>query len=294
MKMIPSIHFFSALLITFFCHAAEITPELYQQQGIIFYRKAVSEDIPYITKLINKKAHLDHKKIVIVPKKFREQSVTSAVAAQKVYIAENTQDDIIAFKKLFIVTDPAEYHVITHYEIRCKGPKSKPVYYNEIFTETTPTLPYIKPTNVDLHFSLENSIVMYVGGDYTHPAYRDSGINSELTRVAFDLIKKDVVAALAKKKPAKLILLYGLTKENAGEGSGTLFNRTKAISRAFMQFIEEIAAEHNYENDHFLHHTCYHSYMPTFDPESEEWIRLSDQHSVAGYGNVLLFPLQKK
>jgi hypothetical protein len=292
MKMITSIHLFSVLFTTFSCKAAEITPELYQQ-GMILYRKAVSEDVPYITALINKKAHLEKTKIVIVPKKFREQSVMSAVAAQKLYIAENAQDDIIAFKKLFVITDPAEFHAITHDEIRCDE-RSNFAYYNAIFMGATAAPKYYPIPEGGVFFSRKNSIVIYLGGDYTHPAYRNSGINSELTRVAFDLIKEDVLAALFKKDPTRIALLYFLTKENAGEGSNAAINRTPCIARAFMRFINEIATDYDYKNDHFLHHVCYHSVMPTFDPESEECIPFPDEHAVAGYGNVLLFPLQKK
>jgi hypothetical protein len=31
--------------------------------------------------------------------------------------------------------------------------------------------------------------------------------------------------------------------------------------------------------------------MPTFDPESTECVPLPDDKSIAGYGNVLIFPL---
>ncbi len=286
MKMIPSIQLFCTFVIPF-CHASQKTLELYQQ-GKIFYRKAVSEDAPYITKLINEKAHRDKTKIVILPRKFREQSVMSAVEKQKLYVAESFKDDIIAFKKLFVITDPAEYHAITHDEIRCEGPTSNPLYYNILFTSSKSV---DLTQKVSSFFSLKDSIVIYLGDNYTHPDYRNRGIDSELTRVAFNLIKKDVYSQFDRKvDPARLVLLYHLTQENAGQAGNTSIDRTPSISLAFMKFIEEITTQFCYKNNHVLHHICYYSSMPTFYPESEECI---PEYAVPGYGNVLIFPLEK-
>ena len=245
------------------------------------FAQATSRDISKIVALINTQAYQDHNKIVILPEKFREESIKTAVERNRLYIAKSSDSgDIIAFKKLFIIENEQEYTDIATHEIRCTGPDSLFVSGQQF--SSNQTVCRIKQAEAP-SFSLENSVIIYFGGDYTVPAYRNQKINSNLTEFAFATIKTKVSDALTANNTDTIALVYGLTGTNAGEGPESI-DRTPSIVRAFKRFIGQ-------ESE--IYHLRYKSFMPTFDPQAEECKPLPDDQAIAGYGNVLIFPLSK-
>jgi len=136
-------------------------------------------------------------------------------------------------------------------------------------------------------------VSIYFGGDYTVPNRRDEGISSKLIRYAFEDIKNDVIEAVRTQRAQNIVLLYGLTKANAGETVNGV-DRTPSIIRAFMPFVKTIAVQNNCKENNTFYHSRYEAFMPTFDPEDIECKPLPDDQAISGYGNVLLFPLIKQ
>jgi hypothetical protein len=290
-----------ALFLCVHAHAAE------NQSPIIFtdtipnvtYRmikliKAVPNDTNSIVTLIDEQACTDNTRIVVLPEKFRTQAVAEAITNGKFYIAQDTTlNEVVAFKKLFIVSNKEEFDDITNNELRCSGPKRrfvggciKTVFKNGISFSAT------MHENMIPEFSLQNSVVIYFGGDYTAPEYRNKKINSTLTRHAFDTIKKRVIENIRNNNLKNIVLLYGLTKANAGEGVGEI-DRTPSIIRAFGAFAQEVATKCDFDPAMLISRSRYEAFMPTFNLEDEECKPLPDDQAIPGYGNVVLYALSE-
>jgi hypothetical protein len=241
----------------------------------IHFKKAELADGPSILKLINEQAYVDNDKIVVLPKIYREGALEKSIQEKRLYYAENNQsNEIVAFKKLFIITSLNEYKEITHHELRCCGHKKRFV-----------------SASCEQHdipeFLFQNTIPIYFGGDYTAPDHRSKGVNSQLTHHAFKDIALLVATMLQKQKYEYIGLFYGLTKANAGQGTNTI-DRTPHIQKAFKNFLENILVT---KPENILH-MRYEAFMPTFDPEDAQCIPLPDDKAISGYGNVLLFSLK--
>jgi hypothetical protein len=258
------------------------------EQYLLFH-KATQSDVASLLKVINEQAIEDSAKIVILPKKFRQGALESDIAKNRVYcVTKSESDEVIAFKKLFIIDDAEEHQKITHDEIRCHGEKSNVVDVHMIYNSG-------QATSFFPSFNADDSVSIYFGGDYTVPDYRNQKVNSSLVKYAFEDIKNDVVKAVQSKKAPNIVLLYGLTTTNSGEGEDeNSIDRTPSIIRAFKPFVKEIAAQTNHSKDIILYHSRYIAYMPTFDADSTVCKPLPDKHAIQGYGNVLLFQLVKK
>jgi hypothetical protein len=214
-------------------------------------------------------------------------AVEQSIAEKKLYCALNQAEEVVGFKKLFILNDEQEYTDIARDEIRCIG--NNPCIKTQFFNGNN----IGKSVQLQLfpQFSFKKSIIIYFGSDYTVPFYRNNGINSQLVQHAFNTIKKDAVDIIKKKNLDNIVLLYGLTKINAGENGG--IDRTPSIVRALKKFSEQIIHEcfSIITKNSLVFHRQYEAFMPTFDPESTECVPLPDDKSIAGYGNVLIFPL---
>lgn len=255
-------------------------------------KRAGEDDIRGVLKLTNEQAHADNSRIVVLPKIFRERAITDSVKNEKLFVAQ-MNPEIIAFKKLYIISDEQEYDTIVDHELRCRySQDSVSVHTNDVKTDS-----FAVP-----NFGYHNSICIYFGGDYTAPMHRNKGINSTLTRYAFSAITHEAFSVIENevfleypqnKRMSYIVLLYGLTKANAGEGSGEI-DRSPSIIRAFKQFVMNFADLCQYKKDEAIIHSRYKSFMPTFDPEATECVPLPDDQAIAGYGNVLIFPLIQK
>jgi hypothetical protein len=244
----------------------------------ITYQQATENHITSIVNLINNHAANENDKIVILPKALREQNITDNIADKKLYcaVATNTQE-VIAFKKFFIINNQEDYKKILIY---CTGEKS-------IFNKATSFDPRNKKDdlyfNIDIPWSFENSIVIYNGSDYTRPDYRGKKINSFLMEHAFNSIIENVQKIILNKKINYVVLLYGLTHFNAGEDGG--IDRTPSIVGALRKFINKISIN----NTNNIIHKSYTTCMPIYDPESTN--KCISFKSIPKYGNVLIFPL---
>lgn len=254
----------------------------------ITYHKATQPDAKHILHIINEYAIQDRDKIVILPENFRQDSINQAILNDRLFCAKQRPDNVVAFKTLFIINNLVEFNDITKNEIRCHGP-------NNFFVDARIIDPISTTIDTPLNkqipsFTHTNSVVIYFGGDYTVPSHRNQRINSHLTNYAFEKIKDDTITAIQENNLRQIVLLYGLTKANAGETDDGI-DRTPSITKAFKQFIETIAVRCNYKTNIPLYLSRYKAFMPTFDLQSTECKPLPDDQAIAGYGNVIIFPL---
>ena len=196
------------------------------------YRQAKQTDVPQLLELINAHAVHDCKKIVILPRKFRQGFLQSTIEKNRIFIAED-HGKIIGYKKLFIISDENEKSDILMDEIRCIDNEKNCTYTG-----------YIK----DGAFIVDKTalpsdcyrICIYNGGDFTLPGYRGKGINSMLTNIALLSCVADIKKQIQQQNAKTITLLYGVTKENAGEQPGGPCDRTVGIIKQFKSFIQNL------------------------------------------------------
>ena len=251
------------------------------ESPIICYQ-ATNDHISSIVSLINNHAINDNDKIVILPEKFRQSAIEDSISKKRLYCATHN-NTVIGFKKLHTITDENEFNDMAQNEIRCLGDQSRLIQTTVFSSDNTKSNLHI---NANFPWSLHNSIVIYTGGDFTQKAHRGQGINSFLMNCALTSITDAIKNSIAtNNKINYIVMLYGLTKSNAGENSG--IDRTPPIVRAFRKFIEQICPK----NTSNIIHKSYTAFMPTFDPNNNQCIPNHDEESIPGYGNVLIVPL---
>jgi hypothetical protein len=248
----------------------------------IAYQQATKDHISSILNLINNHAINDNDKIVILPEKFRQSAIEDNILNKKLYCAIHN-NTVVGFKKLYTITSEDEFNDVVHNEIRCLGDKSSLIQTTVFSSDNTKSNLHI---NANFPWSLHNSIVIYTGGDFTQKAHRGQGINSFLMNCALTSITDAIKNTIAtNNKINYIVMLYGLTKSNAGENGG--IDRTPSIVRALRKSVEEIFPN----NKSNIIHKSYEAYMPTFNPKNDQCIPNPDKKSIPGYGNVLIFPL---
>lgn len=264
-------------IITLF--ACITTTAMEKEKQAITYHQATEDDTPQLLDIIGKYGIEDRDKIVILPKIFREPAIKNDILKGRLYCAKEGSD-IVAFKKLFIINDFDEFKDILINEIRCGDKKS-------LLDASTIEQTNKKPIEISSYQPIssltdKNSVYIYFGGDFTIPSHRNKGINSQLIQHAFETIVIDTMKTIVKDNFKHIVLLYGLTKHNAGENGG--IDRTPSIVKAFDKFTKKIGPKCNEEP---LYLSRYKAFMPTFDPEGTECKPLPDDQAIAGYGNVL-------
>jgi GNAT superfamily N-acetyltransferase len=208
------------------------------------------------------------------------------IKKQKIFMVRDKNNNVIAFKKLYPVTDKQECKELCEDEIRCMGEKSLLTHAGIFDTKAQYTADDM-PASYDLH-----DIYIYNGGDYVHPAYRGKGINQRLTGFALKCIKQNVCELIKNNNPNNLALLYGIVESNAGRIPGTPEDRTPSIVKSFLPFAQSVDSADEKKQD--VQHYRYKAFMPTFNPDAQECIPESDEHAIPGYGCVLLYQLKKK
>lgn len=247
------------------------------------YRQATPSDLSELLELINNHAIHDHKKIVILPKKFRQGSLQSSIEKKRIFVAQD-KDKIVGYKKLFVINDEIEKGDILTHEIRCINNEKNCTFAG-----------FINQDNTFINDSAQllcsgNSICIYNGGDFTLPEYRAKGINSTLTNVALFSCMPDIKTQIQQQKANAITMLYGITKANAGEQPGRPSDRSVGIIKQFKSFIQALE---NKQNPVILQHHRYNAFMPTFDPESLVLKPLPDEQSISGFGCVLTYQLKE-
>lgn len=253
-------------------------------------RLARESDIPALVHFVNTQAYRDSDKIVVVPERFREQYMRSAVQSNRLFVATHA-DDIVAFKKLFCITDADERDAILQNELRCAG-ANPPVAVGSL------SLDDCKSQAVAADDSVKpcTSRVTYVynGADFTHPDHRGKGVNAHLTKHALVASIKSAADHVQRHRSTHIALAYGITQDNAGNQQDLLGGRSKNIVSQFIPFVRAVAQECKRTPQTHLLLTRHQAFKPSFDPKAVACRPLSDDQAIPGYGCLLVSGLQPK
>ncbi len=214
--------------------------------------RATEADIPELLELIALQAASadDRKKVVVLPKKFREMALASAIRKRRLFVVRAAQNRIIGMEKLFILSDEDEKIDILKNEIRAIGQKSVCLYDDDFYNTSHITFCFKADGSFHVNGNASECVMLYDGGSYTMRAFRGKGANSALIATAYDLTKEEVCTALKAKNARYLVLLFGLTNANAGLGGEEYdqkTDRTEAVSNSFVRFAESIERQQRAE-----------------------------------------------
>lgn len=246
------------------------------------YRKATFQDIDSMVVLMNEEAHKDSDKIVIVPKAFRRNYVQDGIEKGRFFVAVASSEKIVGYKKLFGITDEFELNNILLDELRFQQDKHVMSVLVAIDDLNKSVIDY-EP--IDIH----NTFYIYNGADFTHPEYRNRGINNQLMLHALGEVGDEYLRMEHKRK---LALVYGLTKDNAGDDNDIVGGRTKGIVKEMISLVKVMAKKIGVPEPASLLLSRYTAYKPSFDPESSECIPLPDAESIPGYGCMIFCALR--
>ncbi|HEV8053188.1 MAG TPA: hypothetical protein VGP47_11900 [Parachlamydiaceae bacterium] len=277
-----------SLVVKSFQDASKIIQTNVQPKQAAFnYAEALLGDADTIDALMSTEGIYDSNKIVILPHKFRKESIETAIKSGRYFVARN-DEKVIGYKKLFVMENADEQNEVLTKEIRClsgtlidtyslSGMEKAELCRKQIFDPE----PYIFK---------DNDVYIYDGADFTSNDFRGQGVNKKLTDRAFDLIKDNTRRLILEKQSERIILLYGLTYLNDyglyGEGK----SRTPSILDSFATFAHKLTGVYPEE----VTHCRYKAFMPTFDPDNQECVSRGDKESIPGYGNILIINLPKK
>ena len=270
------------LIPTLFTISAASAMQSNSSNAEITYRLALQEDKSQLLELINTQAVYDSDKIVILPKKFRSIALEAGIQKKRYFVAENN-GKIIGYKKLFVMTDEEEKSDVLANEIRCVNND-----HNRTFAGLIDAQGVFNDLEAGQSHNCYN-LCIYNGADFTMQDYRGKGVNKQLTNFALLSLVDQAKQLIHEKKSHAITMLYGITQANAGEFPGAASDRTSSIVQSFKLFLQKLE---NRQDPITLHHHRYRAFKPTFDPESQECKPLSDEHSVAGYGCVLMYQLR--
>jgi len=262
---------------------SELLLEPHQNNNSYEFRYAQLSDVPGLVELINKQAQKDSDKIVVVPERFREGYVRSAINQSRLFVALHA-GAIIGYKKLFCVTDKAESEDILKNELRAIGTQS---VSSGSIDPLLRAVSMIEPKQLPAEL-LDKSTVIYTGADFTHPNYRGKGVNTLLSEYAFNQLAPSVRAECDRRNSDYSVLVYGLTRYNAGEEHELLGGRTCSIVKQFLAFRSKINPLNNSAGKDALEIHRFTAFKPSFDPHAIECVPLADDQAVPGYGYVLL------
>lgn len=259
--------------------------------GHLQMRHATKKDLPGVVALMNRNAYKDADKIVVVPKKFRADYIGSAIAKKQLFVAANGKE-IVGYKKLFCLRDQKEINELLSNELRCVGLQAKLAACASL---SLPDAQVGHLNEATLTSILESPVTyVYNGADYSHPAYRGKGINSQLTGYALNTVSQQVAHCSLQDGSRYLALAYGLTHDNAGDPQDLLAGRSGGIVKQFVPFAQKIAKlTHSYLPKQ-LFASRHHAYKPSFDEDSQECIPLPDEHAIPGYGCLVVAPMEKR
>lgn len=258
------------------------------------YRKAEPKDREALLALLAKQAELEQEKLVTLPERFRGAYVDDEIRAGHLFVAEQQQSqhperaNIVGCKKLYLLNDDRKKLNLLAHELRCIGTGARLACAGVVDHDGKYAPTEYAPTEDELKNMC--SVCIYDGNDFTLPVARGHGINSQLTAVALDSAKSDVVKMYHDTQEGHIALAYGLVQANAGEQPGQKPDRTPGIARLFATFVRTTGLTAANK----LAHYRYHAYKPTFDPKAETCEPMSDEHSVPGFGCLLVSECKKE
>jgi hypothetical protein len=272
--------FVTLLFAVSFCFASD-------QFDISFYR-ASQDDIKGLCDLVQQIPNfdVDCQKVVVLPLQFQESSIKKNVELKRLFVAKQpSNDQIVGYKKLFVIQDEQELNDIRENEIRCMGPLTQKVDSALINIQNT----FERISRKQMFFLHSSDLYLYTGADYVLPEYRQRGINTLLYDCAFNRLQNKLAKIKKAKNSRRVILLYGLTHLNDYDDGGNGISRTPSIAKAFYNFLK-----HAHINVLEFSHHRYRAFMPTFDLQATECVPLSDDKAIPGYGNVLVAHVNEK
>ncbi len=262
--------------------------QYYINAADVTYDRAVDADTQALVNLINTEACQADNQIVVLPEKYREGSIKSGIEKERLFVAR-MNDQIIGFKKLFLIKEQQECTDILHDEIRINGAL---LAQAEIDLENNFEPKQIgNETMQDVYHAPTTYI--YNGADFTSPKYRGKGINSQLTKCALESVTDAVIAHAQEHKSNYVAMLFGLTDDNAVEPTNLMAGRSKGIVALFKTFAQQVTQKAGYEKPSKMLASRYVAYKPSFDPQADECRPLPDDQSIKGCGCVLAFKLRK-
>lgn len=250
--------------------------------------RAVDGHIAKLVNLINTHACKADKQIVVVPEDFRHGYIEHGVHSNRFFVAqENKNEEVVGFKKLFLVNDQQELDNLLRNEIRCIDGKllAQGIINLNGYTQ--------EPSDSDAAQHIYESPITYIynGADFTQEAYRGQGINSALTMHALESILGDVIDHAHKHESDYIAMLFGLTDDNAGAQEDILAGRSRSILKLFDAFAQQYSHKTEAAAPSTMLAARYLAFKPSFDPKSKLCVPLPDDQSIKGCGCVLAFKI---
>ncbi len=219
--------------------------------GIITYRQAIPADLPGLLALQAAQHGDDALRVLFFPEPYQSLFLTKALTQGRIFIAVDTATDaIVAQIKLFILDNQKEQTDVLSNELHCIGND------RELLTSGSFFIAKAIPTLLECHepFVIDTStLFLYLGSEFTHPAYRGQGINGALEGFAFMHLTPQIQEKTKLMEYKQLALCYGLVDEN--------ITRTPLILKQFMIFGNHLGIPPATPIDFF----AYRAYKPTFE-----------------------------
>ena len=279
-----TIGFFMNKIVSIFLSVSLFSGVFAMQDDTYDFRLATQDDISSVVKVINTEAYME-KNIVTPPKKFMPNYIEQLVQKGRLFIVADSKE-VVAYKKLFVMDDPAERGGVLNDEIRCN---SIPTYSGTILYEND-ALKFQEGTNNACPSAIT---YIYNGGDYTKKENRGKGLNTKLMHYALKVIKNKTIENINTEKSKELALVYGITAANGAFNLGDPEkDRTYSIAKAFIPFAQGVSEEFaDSKGAPHVTHQRYEAYMPSFAADSDTFKPLDDEYSLEGKGVVLQYPL---
>lgn len=290
-------NFAKFILLTFFCTTFST---LYSD---ISYRMAKFSDISQLLKLHEtiEENRDDSSKLVILPKEIRETSLRETISRGRLFVAINTECEVISFLKLYLIESETELTELLKNELRCIPDDYNTPPQLMSLTQCNPQTddPTFTPCRTDYEDNLinqsqlsfeqtEHQTFIYYGGAYTKLQERKKGHGSFLLKHAFSCIREKIVKNIRIKTAAALVLAYGQVIAN---------QENTLMRRAFAKEIPEIQAAMTLRANRMItfSHYVYKAPMPAFIFESEHLIQLPDPESDErdGRGNLIVYQIPR-
>lgn len=174
------------------------------------YRFAQISDIPQLLDAIEAAEHTpDAENIVILPRKFRERALRSAIEQNRLFVACDAVGNLMGFKKLFVLTGKERDDVLND-EIRCTKPGCQ---------------------GAPAHIIDETRCYVYTGADFTLPDFRGQGVNKALMEYALSTLHVT---------EEKMVFVFGVTEHSVE------IKRQESILKAVQKFLGEHRRQESY------------------------------------------------